>query len=136
MADESDVLECALRSLRHRDRSVRELEQRLELRGFSESERGHAIETLLRTGLVDDRRFAEARACSLAERGASDVLIRHTLGLAGVSSELVEEALQDVLPEAERVRHIVSRRGSGPRTARYLLGKGFSEEVVDGLLGE
>ena len=129
-----DALECALRALRHRDRSIHELWQRLEERGFSESERDHAIETLIRTELLDDRRFADARAVSLAGRGAGDALIRHALGQAGVAPELVEEALQAVPPEAERARLIVSRRGSGSGTARYLTGKGFSEEVVAGVV--
>ena len=129
-----DALESALRALRHRDRSIYELGQRLERRGFSESERGHAIETLIRTELLDDRRFAEARALSLAGRGAGDALIRHTLRQAGVPPELVEDALQAVPPEAERARLVVSRRGGGPRTARYLTGKGFSEEVVAGVV--
>lgn len=136
MVGEDDALECALRALHHRDRSVRELGQRLRLKGFSEPECEQAIATLLRTGLLDDRRFAETRAMSLAERGAGDALIRHTLELAGVSSELVDDALQAVSPEAERARLVVSRRGSGPSTARYLTAKGFSEEVVDGLLTE
>lgn len=129
-----DALECALRALRHRDRSIYELGQRLERGGFSESERGHAIETLIRTELLDDRRFAQARAISLAGRGAGDALIRHSLGQAGVVPELIEDALQALPPEAERAGVIVSRRGGGPRTARYLTGKGFSEEVVAGVV--
>jgi regulatory protein len=134
MAGEEDALECAMRALHHRDRSVRELDQRLRLKGFSEPECEQTIATLLRTGLLDDQRFAEARAMSLAERGAGDALIRHALEVAGVSSELVDDALQAVPPEGERARLVVSRRGSGPRTTRYLAAKGFSEEVVDGLL--
>lgn len=134
MAGEEDALECGLRALRHRDRSVRELDERLRLKGFSQRECERAIATLLRTGLLDDQRFAQARATSLAERGAGDALIRHTLELAGVSCELVGDALQTVPHETERARLVVSRRGGGPRTARYLRAKGFSEEVLDGLL--
>lgn len=134
MAGDEGALECALRALRYRDRSVRELDQRLRLKGFSHPECEQAIATLLRTGLLDDRRFAEARAMSLAKRGAGDALIRHTLELAGLSPELVDDALQAVPPETERARHVVSGRGSGPRTARYLRAKGFSEDVLDGLL--
>jgi SOS response regulatory protein OraA/RecX len=129
-----EALECALRALRHRDRSIHELERRLEQRGFSEPEREDAIETLTRTELLDDHRFAEARAGSLAGRGASDALIRHALGQAGVAADLIEQALQAVPPETERARLIVSRRGGGPRTARYLAGKGFSDEVVAGVV--
>jgi len=130
----ADAHETALRALRVRDLSIHELEQRLRARGFSESERDQAIEALVRTGLLDDSRFAEARAISLAGRGAGDALIRHTLRAAGVASELIDGALEAVEPERERARLIVERRGQGVRTARYLSGKGFSEEVVAGVV--
>jgi regulatory protein len=130
------ALECALRVLRHRDRSVQELEQRLRVKGFSEPECEQAIATLVRTGLLNDRRFAEARATSLAERGAGDALIRHTLESVGISSELVDDALRAVPPEVERAQAVVSKRGSGSKTARYLAAKGFSEDVLDALLAD
>ncbi len=128
------ALETALRALRHRDLSAHELEERLVARGFSEPERDEAMATLGRTGLLDDARFAELRAASLAARGAGDALIRHALGLAGVAAEVIEDAVQAVEPEAERARLIVERRGPGPKTARYLSGKGFSQEVVAGVV--
>jgi SOS response regulatory protein OraA/RecX len=122
--------ETALRALRHRDLSVAELERRLEERGFAASEREETIGALRRTGLLDDRRFAESRASVLAERGAGDGLVRHELERAGIESELVDEAVSLLEPEADRARRVVDRRGPGPRTARYLSGKGFGEETV------
>jgi regulatory protein len=130
MREPQTAVDTALRALRHRDLSVREVEERLRAKGFEESERNQALATLERTGLVDDSRFAEARARSLAARGTGDRAIRHALRLAGVSGDQVEDALQTLAPEAERAGAIVARRGIGPKTARYLLGKGFSEEVV------
>jgi len=131
MAD-SEALACAFRALHHRDRSVHELEERLRERGFAEAEREQAIEALVRTGLLDDSRFARLRATSLAERGAGDALIRQALGRAGVALEHVDAALGAVEPEAKRAQLVVARRGRGPRTARYLSAKGFSDEVVVG----
>jgi regulatory protein len=125
-----DALEVALRALRHRDRSVAEVERRLEARGLGEGERESVLETLVRTGVVDDRRYAESRAFSLAERGAGDELIRHELRGAGVEPDVVEEALATLAPERERAELVVARRGGGPKTARYLAGKGFAEDVV------
>jgi regulatory protein len=126
----ADAHETALRALRHRDLSVRELDERLRARGYGESEREETIEALVRTGLVDDARYAESRARQLAGRGAGDALIRHTLARAGVEPEVAADALLTIAPEAKRAQVIVERRGPGPKTARYLLGKGFSEEVV------
>ena len=130
MAENETAQEAALRALRHRDLSVHELDERLRARGYEEAERDEAIEALLRTGVVDDARYAESRARQLAGRGAGDALIRHTLARAGVEAADADDALLTVAPEIERARIVVERRGPGPKTARYLLGKGFSDEVV------
>ena len=132
MAD--DAIECALRALRHRDRTGFEIEEYLRTRSFADDDRSRAVETLRRTGLVDDERFARARASSLAERGAGNALIRARLAEVGVAHELVDDALGDVEPEATRARRIVARRGASPKTARHLYRKGFSEEVVSAAL--
>lgn len=130
MREEPTAVDTALRALRHRDLSVRELEERLRAKGFGEAERDDALVTLERTGILDDTRFAESRARSLASRGAGNRAIRHALGLAGVPREVVEQAIEALEPEQERAVSIVARRGTSPKTARYLRGKGFSEEVV------
>jgi len=111
---------------------VLELDRRLDERGFSEDERSETIDALVRTGLLDDARFAERRAATLASRGAGDALIRHELRRAGVDRELVEHALASAPSEDERARQIVAARGGGPKTARYLAGKGFADESVRG----
>lgn len=134
MSDAAEAVDTALRALRHRDLSARELAERLRAKGFGETARDEALETLARTGLLDDRRFAEARARSLAARGAGDAAIRHALRLAGVEDSVVGEALATLDPEEHRAAAIVERRGAGPKTARYLRGKGFSDEVVSGLV--
>lgn len=134
MREVETAQEFALRALRHRDLSVRELEERLQARGYGEADRDDAIEALVRTGIVDDARFAESRARALASRGVGDALIRHALARAGVEREVVDAALVTVAPEAERARAIVERRGPGPKTARYLAGKGFSEDAVAGVV--
>jgi SOS response regulatory protein OraA/RecX len=131
-----DALEMALRALRHRDRSTAEVDRHLEARGVGESERQRVLETLGRTGLVDDHRYAEARASSLADRGAGDVLIRHDLLRAGVVTDIVDEALATLASERERAELIVARRGGGARTARYLAGKGFTDDVVHAVVAE
>jgi len=118
----------------HRDLSVADLDRRLAGRGFDEREREEALATLRRTGILDDRRFASARASSLSERGAGDAFIRHELERAGVARELVDEALEALEPEEIRALRVVERRGPGPRTARYLGGKGFAEETISAVI--
>jgi regulatory protein len=126
------ALDAALRALRHRDRSSSELRCRLAEHGYGSDEREEAIETLVRTGLADDARYAEARAQALAGRGAGDLRIRHDLTRTGIPDDLVQQALDGLEPEADRARSVVSRRGTGAKTARYLHGKGFSEDVIAG----
>jgi len=137
-ADDSSqsALEQALRALRRRERSAAEVDRYLTARGVDEDERDEVLRTLARTALVDDRRFAEVRATSLVERGAGNELVRHELMRAGVVSELAEETVASLPSETERVARIVARRGAGPKTARYLAGKGFSEDAVRSVVAD
>ena len=130
----SDALDHALRALRHRDRSAAEVDRYLESRGVTDDERATALETLVRTDLVDDRRYARSRARSLADRGAGNALIRHELARAGLDLDAVDDALASLRSERERAGEIVARRGASPKTARYLAGKGFSYDVLESLI--
>ena len=129
-----DALESALRALRHRDRTTRQLDRRLADRGFHASAREAALETLQRTGILDDERYARNRAESLAARGAGDELIRHELEEAGVDPALVEAALGSLEPETDRARRIVRARGRSAKTARYLHGRGYARETVSAVI--
>lgn len=125
-----DAVETALRALRRRDRSRAELDARLAKDGVGEGERQQALETLERIGYVDDERLARRRAEELAARGSGDRLIRHDLESRGLEPAAVAAALEHLEPESERAARVVARRGSGPKTARYLASKGFDEDAL------
>jgi SOS response regulatory protein OraA/RecX len=108
-----DALEQALRAMRHRERSGLEVDRHLEARGVEEPERREVLEVLVRTGVVDDRRYAELRASSLASRGAGDALIRHELSRAGIEAEIVEGAVARLTSELERAQLRRRRRARG-----------------------
>ncbi len=127
----AEALGVATSALRRRDLSSQGLAERLERAGVTPAAQAESLATLGRAGLVDDERFCRNRATVLAERGFGDAGIRHDLGRQGVPAELVEAALGELEPETARARRIVERRGSGPRTARYLAGKGFCEDAVE-----
>jgi SOS response regulatory protein OraA/RecX len=127
----AEALGVATSALRRRDLSSRGIAQRLERAGVAPAAQAESLATLGRAGLVDDERFSRNRAAALAERGVGDEGIRHDLGAKGVAAELVDAALAELEPEAERARRIVERRGTGPKTARYLAGKGFGEDAVE-----
>jgi SOS response regulatory protein OraA/RecX len=130
----AEALHVAGRALRHRDLSRRRLAERLE-GAVAPAAAAESLATLERAGLVDDRRVARSRAESLAGRGYGDEAIRHRLLAEGLDEALVAEALTTLEPEAGRARPLIERRGPGPRTARYLAGRGFGEEAVEAALG-
>src|SRR5581483_6419516 len=127
---ERDPLEIAAGALRHRDRSRREVDERLERAGVADEARAETLEALERLGYVDDARYAAARAATLAGRGRGDAAIRHDLEQRGVEGELA--ALE---PEAGRARALVQRLGATPGTAARLARNGFAPESVEAAVG-
>jgi regulatory protein len=130
----AEALQVAGRALRHRDLSRGRVAERLE-GAVPPAVAAESLATLERAGLVDDRRVALVRAESLAGRGYGDEAIRHRLRAEGLADELAEEAVAGLAPECERAGPLIERRGVGPRTARYLAGRGFGEEAVEAALG-
>jgi len=130
-----EALAVATRALRARDLSERRLAERLERAAVAPAAAAASLEALSGAGLVDDGRFAANRAEALADRGYGDAAIRHDLERHGVVPELVEAALEALEGEVGRARQLVERRGSGPKTARYLASRGFGEDAVEAALG-
>jgi SOS response regulatory protein OraA/RecX len=133
---EQDPLEIAARALGHRDRSARDVDERLARAGVDGDRRAAALETLARLGYVDDDRYAASRAAALAARGWGDAGIRAHLEREGVGAAAAERALATLAPEPERAQAIARRDGASPRTARRLAAKGFSEDVVESVAGD
>ena len=126
-----EAMERAARALRSRDLSAAELDARLDRARVAPAARAETIARLTDAGAVDDKRFARSRAQALAERGAGDFLVRHDLESRGLSAEAVEAAIGSLEPEAVRAAGICARRGAGPKTARYLVRKGFSDDTIE-----
>lgn len=130
----AEALRTAGLALRSRDLSRRRLAERLA-RSVPPQAAAESIATLERAGLVDDERVAGARAAALADRGWGDQAIRHRLRAEAFDEAVVGEAVDGLEPERERARRLIERRGPGPRTARYLSGRGFGEDAVEAALG-
>ena len=131
----AEALNVAGRALRHHDLSRRRLAERLERAAVAPTVAAESLAALERAGLVDDRRVTASRARALAERGYGDEAIHYRLLAEGLAEALVLEALAELEPERERAGPLIERRGTGPRTARYLAGRGFGEEAVEAALG-
>jgi len=129
-----DPLDVAARALRARDRSRRDVEERLARAGVDVQTRAETLETLERLGYVDDRRFARSRAEVLARRGYGDEWIRGDLAEHGVDPDVAADAMAGLEPEGERASALVARLGPSARTASRLVGKGFAAEAVEAAL--
>jgi regulatory protein len=73
------------------------------------------IERCVATGLVDDRRFAEARAATLRRKGQSSRAVTARLAAKGVARELASElAAADASEEQAAAQVAAKRRRLGP----------------------
>jgi SOS response regulatory protein OraA/RecX len=131
----SDPIDLAAKELRHRDRSRRQIDERLVRAGVEDARRADALDTLERIGYVDDARFAGRRAASLADRGYGNEAIALLLAADGVPAEVVVEAVGALPPESERAAAIIASMGASPRTAARLARKGFGEDAVEAAAG-
>jgi regulatory protein len=133
--DTPDPIELAARALRRRDRSRRQIDERLARAGVEEERREDALETLERIGYVDDARFAARRAAALAERGYGNEGIRRLLEADGLPPSEIEAAVAGLAPERARADAVVARAGAMARTAAQLLRKGFDADTVEAAVG-
>lgn len=69
-----------------------------------------AVAACVRSGLVDDRRFAEARAQSLRRKGRSARAVSAGLAAKGVPREIAEAALPDSDEDELAAARIAARR--------------------------
>lgn len=145
-----NALASALRLLARRELTRAELMRRLQQRGFE----GHAIDEALaaceQSGYLNDLRAAEARLTALQRRGWGArrlALELQRMGLAQADAERLAHQAQEGGAEQARARAALSRkaaalmRESDPqrrqaRAWRFLLGRGFSAEVVAAVLRE
>lgn len=127
------------------------VERSARAHGTDREEGAELVETLLdkltRTGLLNDRNYAETRARSLHRRGSSARGIRADLAAKGVAADLIEPALAALKesstdPEVEAAIVYARKRRLGPyrnqeqreekreRDMAALGRKGFSYELV------
>jgi regulatory protein len=129
------ALGVAGRALTRRDLSSHEVEARLRRAGVGEAVSADVGETLRRAGALDDRRVAERRAASLADRGWGDAAVEARLLAAGLDEGLVREAVAALEPERLRAERTLARGGDRERSARRLAARGFDPDTVRELLG-
>lgn len=138
----------AYRYLAIRPRSKSEIEKKLCNKEFSSSVVESVIDHLVHLGYVDDRKFACQWAASRARlRGYGRNRIEQELRQKGVDRETIREALNEAVPpkdEQETARKIAEKKlrtmnsvepeARKRRLAGFLERKGFSHEIIRGII--
>ncbi len=134
------VRECALALLEFRDRTERELRQKLKERGYGAEETDEAVLFLKEYRYLDDEAYAGRYIRSCAAR-KSRRQIRADLERKGVSREVIDLQLQEEeVDEDSQIRKLLTKKGYEPgkrlepaeyRRIMAALGRrGFSGEAI------
>jgi len=140
------LLDYAYRLLTRCAHSEQELTDKLLAKGFTETAVTRTIAHLKAQGYLNDTRLAADQAERLRERGFGPEAIRAKLAQKGLSPETVEHAgeLDCEAEELGSARRLLASRFSADalkdpqtyaRAFRFLLRRGYSQEVVERLLG-
>jgi len=150
MSEADKAYERALRFLEKRDRTEREITDRLAGSGFSEDAVSDVLARLRDAGLVDDADYAARYMEALASKGRGRLRIAAEMRRKGLPDELVRNTLEDGgLEEDERERAAGAARramasipeGTDPKKAaarvnRRLVTLGFSYDVIGEVMSE
>lgn len=139
-------LEYAYRLLAQRAYSEQELTDRLLAKGFTAAAAARTVAHLKTQGYLDDTRLAADQAERLRTRGFGPEGVRAKLLQKGLSTEMVEQTLETGGEDQDResARRLLASRFSADalkqpqtyaRAFRLLLRRGYSQEVVESLLG-
>jgi regulatory protein len=140
---ELSAYDRALRLLTARPRSRSRLEERLRDAGHPAAEVEAALARVTELGYLDDRAFARSQAEALLAR-FSPRAVELKLAALGLPPQLAAEAVAALqADEPALARSILEKRfGRGPlegkaaaKAARFLLGRGFDEDLVEKLVG-
>lgn len=139
----------AIRALTYRGRSAAELVGYLVERGYGKGIARRVLEEMIRLKYVDDQKLARELIRGRLRRGYGPHRIRRELMSKGFEPCLVEQLLPELYPREEECRQAAGwlkkkRRQEGEpegqrqvgRWAAFLRRRGFSEQVILGLLEE
>lgn len=136
-------LEAALRMLSGKDRFVAEIQRELERKGFGAEDIEPVIRHLVRRKLVDDKRSTQNLVARMTGKRAAGIeKLRAELQRRGAPEDIIEECLGEVSPtdQAQAMIDALSAKfrptDDRARGARFLLGRGFAEEEIEGPLDE
>ena len=138
--DESRIRSVAIALQAYREHGAKELEAKLTRKGYNSLTTAQVIEELRDSGLVSDRRFAEAFVRTHVARGHGPTRIRYELRGLGVSSDLIESSLKSAEIDWNALASDVRERKFGRRVPpayaerakqmRFLQYRGFHNDQI------
>lgn len=148
--EEKKAREHALNLLSYRDRSCREVRDRLKGKGYDPQIIDRVVVSLQQTLLLNDERFArEWSRERLKSRPMGAKLLRQELQKKGIPSPIVDQTIEDLYTARDEkqlaVRALGSRKNryrtldqpkAQKRLADFLLRRGFSWDVVQEIVSE
>lgn len=126
----------ALRLLKTRIRSERELIERMERKGYSKDVSEKTASDLKKAGLLNDQRFAKLFALDEIElKCKGPRYIKYKLKMFGVNDDLISQALDEVMEEVDLkevfARFVRSRSAkSRDKIVEGLIRRGFDSHTV------
>jgi len=100
--------ESAVHLLSYRARSEKELRDRLQKKGFSHEAITKVLDSLTRSGLIDDFGFARAFAHDkLVRKPIGKSMLKQQLWQKGISKEVIEQVLSEVYEKVKEDEYAV-----------------------------
>ena len=146
MAEADRAYERALTFLERRERTEREVLEKLRGYGFTEEAMASALDRLREAGLVDDAGYAWRYLEALIAKGRGRLRIAAEMRRKGLPEDLIRNTIEDgytaederaIATEAARrcLAEMPDEQGAAPGKAaakvnRRLVSKGFSYEVI------
>lgn len=129
--------------MRDRDRFEKEVRGRLAAQGHGPEAIDLVVAHLIRRKLIDDRRLTQNLVARMTgKRAAGEEKLRADLEKRGAPEEIIEECLSDVSQTDQRQAMIEALSAKfkptddRARGARFLIGRGFAEDDIEGPLDE
>jgi len=116
------------------------LHERLVAKGYQPETAERTVARCRELGYVSDARLATERARALRSRGSGSLRIAADLAARGVPQALVARAVAESRagePEADWARRALTAAAvsRGPRAWRFLVSRGFDEDVASEVAG-
>jgi regulatory protein len=131
----------AVELLAGQERSLAQVQQALQTRGYPEEEIAAALQRVRELGYLDDRRVAQARSRRFFAEGRSLADARRRLEAQGIDPALARACAEEAAAaaghseEAAARALLAQRKLSGLKAARLLASRGFEEGLIASLVG-